>query len=94
MSDSPAKDPFVTTASAHIDLANAQAANQPRELVAVAFLHAAARYNAFVASGTARSARELTALRDELIAAQVDQFRDALAHHYAGYIAELGAEKA
>ncbi len=92
MADLPADDPFVVMASAHIDLANSQAASHPRELVAAAALHAAARYNAFTGSGLARTASELTALRDELIDAQVAQFRDALAHHYQGYIAELDAK--
>lgn len=89
MADSPIDDPFVTMASAHIDLANTQAATHPRELVAAAVLHAAARYNAFTGSGLARSASELKALRDDLIEDQVAQFRDALVHHYQGYIAEL-----
>ena len=92
MADLPADDPFVTMASAHIDLANGQAADRPRELVAAAILHAAARYNAFTGMGLARSSSELAALRDDFIEDQVAQFRDALAHHYQGYIAELDAQ--
>lgn len=92
MTDLPADDPFVTMASAHIDLANSQAATQPRDLVAAAILHAAARYNAFVGMGLARSSSELAALQGDLINEQVSQFRDALAHHYQGYIAELESQ--
>ncbi len=92
MTDLPADDPFVTMASAHIDLANSQAATHPRELAAAAILHAAARYNAFIGMGLARSSSELAALHGDLIDEQVAQFRDALAHHYKGYIAELDAQ--
>ena len=92
MSAATTDDAFVSLASAHIDLANSQAATHPRELVAVAVLHAAARYNAFTGMGLARSSSELAALRDDFIEDQVAQFRDALAHHYQGYIAELDAQ--
>ena len=92
MSGATTDDAFVSLASAHIDLANSQAETHPRELVAVAVLHAAARYNAFTGMGLARSSSELAALRDDFIEDQVAQFRDALAHHYQGYIAELDAQ--
>ncbi len=91
MTDQTVDDAFVRLASAHIDLANAQARSNPQELVAVALLHAAARYNAFAGSKVARTGVELQALREDLINDQVQQFRDALEHHYTGYVTELDA---
>jgi hypothetical protein len=89
----PANDAFARMAGAHIDLANAHAAREPRELAAVALLHAAARYNAFTGAAVVHTAEQLSAIRDELVDDQVAQFREALAHHYDGYIAELAGSK-
>ena len=88
MSD-PTNEAFVRLASAHVDLANAQARNTSRELAGVALMHAAARYNAYVGATQARNAGQLMLLRDELIADQVKSFHEALEHHYREYVATL-----
>ena len=93
MSDAPADDPFVIMASAHIDLANRHAGEHSSDLAAVAIMHAAARYNAFAGSAPARTAEQLEEVRAELIDNQVKLFREALEHHYRGYVAELGTRK-
>lgn len=72
-------------AAAYIDLANTQGQDTDQEFVSIAFLHASARYAAFIAAITSTGQAEMQANRAENLDVITAKFREFLELHYTEY---------
>ena len=86
MTDTPPKGrSFPELAAAYIDLANTQGQETDQEFVSIAFLHAAARYAAFIAAINSSGADQMKTDRTENLNTITAKFREFLELHYTEY---------
>lgn len=77
---------FADMAAAYIDLANAQGRDTDYGAVNVAFLHAAARYSAFVIAVNSASKEDMETVRKVNLDQIVADFRGFVEQHYSEYV--------
>ena len=77
---------FADMAAAYIDLANTHGRDTDNEAVSIAFLHAAARYAAFVAALNSSDKAAMQASRAENLDNITAHFREYLEKHDSEYI--------
>lgn len=76
---------FADMAAAYIDLANTQGRDTDQGLVSTAFLHAAARYAAFVTAVSSADKAGMQASRAANLDEITARFREYLEQHYTEY---------
>ena len=77
---------FFVRADAHIQLANKQLTDSPRENVCASFMFAAARFSSWENACDAQTREQMVTHRDEAIAYFAEQYRLMLEHHMDDYI--------
>ncbi len=82
-------DEFVETTNKLIAIANEMAAKQGEHKMGVAFIYAAARYNAYIAASSVTSADELAGKRDKAVEYFSDRFRKLYDGNLMDYIANF-----
>ncbi|SEG26651.1 MULTISPECIES: DUF3144 domain-containing protein [Marinobacterium] len=82
-------DEFVETTNKLIEIANEMAAKQGEHKMGVAFIYAAARYNAYIAASSVTNADELAGKRDKAVEYFSDRFRKLYDGNLMDYIANF-----
>lgn len=82
---------FLEATNKLIEQANQEAGKITEHKMGIAFIYAAARYNAFIAAGSVTNADELAARRDKAVEYFSDRFRQLYQANLDDYIANFGA---
>jgi hypothetical protein len=82
---------YYSRADAFIALANEQAEMTPRSMVSASMLHAAARFNVYVAAMKSTCVEQLEASRDMLVGYYVESYKRSLRIHLDDFIQNFDA---
>ncbi|MBR9884046.1 MAG: DUF3144 domain-containing protein [Oceanospirillales bacterium] len=80
---------FVEATNRLIEIANEMGAKYGDHKMGVAFIYAAARYNAYIAAGSVTDADELAGKRDKAVEYFTDRFRQLYDGNLQDYIANF-----
>lgn len=80
---------FVEATNKLIEIANEMAAKHGEHKMGVAFIYAAARFNAYIAASSVTSADELSGKRDKAVEYFTDRFRKLYDGNLMDYIANF-----
>ncbi len=80
---------FLEATNKLIEIANEMGGKYGDHKMGVAFIYAAARYNAYIAAGSVTSADELADKRDKAVEYFTDRFRQLYDGNLADYIANF-----
>lgn len=87
--ENPFDEPFLEATNKLIEIANEISETQGVHKVGVAFIHAAARYNAYIAAGSVTGADELADKRQKAVEYFTDRFRQLYDGNLQDYIANF-----
>lgn len=79
-------DQFFSRADAHIRLSNEQLSEANRSQVSASMLFATSRFNAWLIAGGAKSGKEMSESRDDMIKYFTEQYRLMLEENINDYI--------
>ncbi|GGC00537.1 hypothetical protein GCM10011352_28360 [Marinobacterium zhoushanense] len=82
-------DEFVEATNKLIEIANEMGGKYGDHKMGVAFIYAAARFNAYIAAGSVTKAEELVDKRDKAVEYFTDRFRQLFDGNLADYIANF-----
>jgi len=82
-------DPFVEATNKLIEIANEMGGKYGDHKMGVAFIYAAARFNAYIAAGSVGNAEELADKRDKAVEYFTDRFRQLYDGNLMDYIANF-----
>jgi len=82
-------EPFLEATNKLIEIANEMGSRYGDHKMGVAFIYAAARYNAYIAAGSVTSAEELSDKRDKAVEYFTDRFRQLYDGNLMDYIAHF-----
>lgn len=82
-------DEFVEATNKLIEIANEMGQRYGDHKMGVAFIYAAARYNAYIAAGSVTKAEELAEKRDKAVEYFTDRFRQLYDGNLMDYIANF-----
>lgn len=80
---------FLEATNRMIEIANEMGRQYGDHKMGVAFIYAAARYNAYIAAGSVTSAEELSGKRDKAVEYFTDRFRQLYDGNLMDYIAHF-----
>ncbi len=80
---------FVEATNRLIEIANEMASKYSDHKMGVAFIYAAARYNAYIAAGSVTDSQELAGRKDKAVEYFTDRFRQLYSGNLDDYIANF-----